>query len=89
MDIVTESALKVDWEKNPLSHRGIEPASVACWSDAPHPCPKEYCNSLVCFFVCVVFFLLFFFARGLVSALWAVRMFVVFLYSSSCKKKKK
>ena len=29
-----ESALKVDWEKNPLPHRGIEPASAACRSDA-------------------------------------------------------
>ena len=38
---VGESALKVDWEKNPLPHRGIEPASAACRSDAllaePHP----------------------------------------------------
>ena len=30
-----ESALKVDsWKKNPLPHRGIEPASKACRSDA-------------------------------------------------------
>ena len=28
MNIVRESALKVDWEKNPLPHRGLEPASV-------------------------------------------------------------
>ena len=33
-DTVRESALKVDWEKNPLPHRGIEPASAACRSDA-------------------------------------------------------
>ena len=54
-DIVRESKLKVDWEKNPLPHRGIEPASAACRSDdlptEPHPhsthlfdnklCPKQ------------------------------------------------
>ena len=36
-DAVGESALKVDWGgggKNPLPHRGIEPASAACRSDA-------------------------------------------------------
>ena len=33
-DIVRESALKVDWEKNPLPPRGIEPTSGACRSDA-------------------------------------------------------
>ena len=33
-DTVTESALKVDWKKNPLPHQGIKPASAACWSDA-------------------------------------------------------
>ena len=33
-DTVREPALKVDWEKNPLLHRGIEPASAACRSDA-------------------------------------------------------
>ena len=38
--VCTESCL---WEKNPLPHRGIEPASAACRSDAlptelhPHP----------------------------------------------------
>ena len=44
-DTVEESALTVDWEKNPLPHRGIEPASAACRSDAltnwatfPLPC---------------------------------------------------
>ena len=42
-DTVRESALEVDWEKNPLPHPGIEPASGACQSDAlstelhPHP----------------------------------------------------
>ena len=43
-DTVRESALKVDsGRKNPLPHRGIEPASAACRSDAlpielhPHP----------------------------------------------------
>ena len=25
---IRESALKVDWEKNPLAHRGVEPTSV-------------------------------------------------------------
>ena len=44
-------ALKVDWEKKPLPHRGIEPASAACRSDAvstePHPFPsaKPVANS--------------------------------------------
>ena len=33
-DTERESALKVDWEENPLPHRGIKPASVAWWSDA-------------------------------------------------------
>ena len=28
-DTVRESALKVDWEKNPLPHQGIEPPSAA------------------------------------------------------------
>ena len=32
--LVGESVLKVDWEKNPLLHRGIEPASAAYWSNA-------------------------------------------------------
>ena len=36
--LVRESALKADsgikWEEKNLSHRGIEPASAACWSDA-------------------------------------------------------
>ena len=42
-DTVGESTLKVDWEKNLLPHRGIEPASAVCRSDAlptelhPHP----------------------------------------------------
>ena len=42
-DTVRESALNVDWEKNRLPHRGTEPASTACRSDAlptelhPHP----------------------------------------------------
>ena len=34
MDIVEESALKVDWEKNPSPHQGIEPVPAACWSVA-------------------------------------------------------
>ena len=33
-DTVRKSALKVDLEKNPLPHRGIEPASKTCRSDA-------------------------------------------------------
>ena len=33
-DTVKESALTDDWEKNPLPHRGIEPVSAACRSDA-------------------------------------------------------
>ena len=28
MDTVRESALKVDWKKNPLSHQGLEHTSV-------------------------------------------------------------
>ena len=34
MDIERESALKVDWEENPLPHRGIKPASAMWQSDA-------------------------------------------------------
>ena len=33
-DTVRESALKVDWERNPLPYRGIAPASAACRSGA-------------------------------------------------------
>ena len=33
-DTVRESALKGDWKRNPLPHRGIEPASATCRSDA-------------------------------------------------------
>ena len=33
MGYVRESALKADWEKNPLPHGGVEPASAVCWSD--------------------------------------------------------
>ena len=32
-DTERESALKVDWEKNPSPHRRIEPASAACQFD--------------------------------------------------------
>ena len=32
-DSLRESALKVDWKKNPLPHQEIEPASPVCWSD--------------------------------------------------------
>ena len=35
-DTIREPALKVDWEKNPLPHQGLEPASVlrlACLLD--------------------------------------------------------
>ena len=42
---VRESALKGDWEKNPLPHWGIEPALAECWSHALptelHPRLKE------------------------------------------------
>ena len=46
-DTVRESALKADSErKNPLPHRGIEPASAACRSDALatelHPPPADW-----------------------------------------------
>ena len=34
MNTVQESALKVDWEKNPLSHQEVEPWSAACWLNA-------------------------------------------------------
>ena len=44
MDPVRESALKADREKNLLPHRGIEPASAECRSDALptelHPYPE-------------------------------------------------
>ena len=47
-DTVRESALKVDWEKNPLLQCGIEPASAACRSDALptwlHPFPEFFFN---------------------------------------------
>ena len=42
-DTIRESALKVDWEKNPWLHRGIKPALAVCQSNAlptelhPHP----------------------------------------------------
>ena len=45
---VRESVLKVNWEKNPLAHRGIEPAPAACRSDGlqtylkPHPSPPPH-----------------------------------------------
>ena len=42
-DTVRESALKVDWEKNPLLYQGIKPASAACQYDTLltelHPTP--------------------------------------------------
>ena len=42
--VCTESWL---WEKNPLLHQGIEPASAACWSHALptelHPCCNNFC----------------------------------------------
>ena len=51
-DTVRESALKVDWEKNPLPHQGIEPALAACQSMLYHlsyipspvtkPLPKDH-----------------------------------------------
>ena len=52
-DTVRESALKVDSEKNPLPHRGIEPASAACRSDTlrteldPHPLCKIKCQNSI------------------------------------------
>ena len=56
-DIVRESAQKVDWEKNPLSHREIEPASATCRFDAPptelHPHIWMFTTSfVVCASVC-------------------------------------
>ena len=48
---VRESAVKDDREKNPLPHRGIEPALVACRSDALptelHPQPSVPVTSLL------------------------------------------
>ena len=45
-DTVRESALKGNWEKNPLPHHEIEPASATCRSDALptelHPHPNEW-----------------------------------------------
>ena len=47
LDAVRESALKVDWAKNPLSNQGIEPVSAACQSDTLptelHPHVTEKC----------------------------------------------
>ena len=46
-----ESVMKADWEKNPLQHWGIEPASVVCRSDFlptelhPHPPFKPFEHS--------------------------------------------
>ena len=52
-DTVRESALETDWEKNPLPHRGFEPASVlrlAFQSDAgppePSPTPDELMDAI-------------------------------------------
>ena len=47
-DTVRESALKDNWEKNPLPHRGIEPASAACRYDAlPTELPSQEMNGNV------------------------------------------
>ena len=49
---VRESAWKVDWEKNPLPHRGIEPVSAAWQSDVlpMSYIPINLCNTgAVCF----------------------------------------
>ena len=65
-DTVRESALKVDWEKNPLPHQEKEPALAACRSDAlptelhPHPCFLFVCLFLCLFLFFVLFFVLFF-----------------------------
>ena len=51
-DTVRESALEVDWEKNPLPHRGLEPASVlrlAFQSDAvPAELPRPPKSGRAC-----------------------------------------
>ena len=43
---LSQSALKVDWEKNPLPQWRIKPASVACQSDTSpiplHPHPAKF-----------------------------------------------
>ena len=38
LDTIRETAAKVDWQKNPVLHQGIKPASAVCWS---HPLPTE------------------------------------------------
>ena len=59
-DTVRESALKVDWEKNPLPHRGIEPASAACRSGALptklHPHISVYIDVHLTNIMFIVFF---------------------------------
>ena len=51
----SESAVKVDWEKNPSPHQGFEPASAEYRSDALptklHPLPLPFFNRLVIFYV--------------------------------------
>ena len=50
-DTVRDSALKADWEKNPLPHRGMEPVPAASRSDAlqiklPPPPPKVIMHNM-------------------------------------------
>ena len=40
-DTVRESALKVEWEKNPLPHQGLEPVAVLCLASLLDSLPAE------------------------------------------------
>ena len=57
MDFVRACTQSWLWEKNPLLHQGIEPASVACWSDT---LPTELHPSPSCYLYNVCFLFLFF-----------------------------
>ena len=67
--VCTESWL---WQKNPLLHWGIKPASVMCWSDSIptelHPHPKKILSSFLSF--CL--FLLFCFSLYLLLLLYLI-----------------
>ena len=63
-DTMKGSALKVDWEKNPLPHQAIEPASAACQSNTlptelhPQPLLTILMQQKCFFFFCSKFELL-------------------------------
>ena len=56
-DTVRQSALEVDWEKNPLSHQGLEPKSVLCLAFQSDTLPVEpslprLCTVSTCVLTC-------------------------------------